>query len=167
MLPPCIGYIKELSPHLPIPHAEQARGHWVGAELDAISRKIDLKILDSLSPPVGLVHLHDYLTAGLALVQELDTTRVPIFLCTGETGLHDRPDTAGHLLFDLLGVPAANMVAGASHAVMDWGDLVAMAGRAWQEGRFVTRETYEKEGPCCLRVLDGEWLEQDMKSPSV
>ena len=32
-VPPVIGYLKEMSPHLPISHAVQLRGHWIYPEL--------------------------------------------------------------------------------------------------------------------------------------
>ncbi|MEX2683142.1 MAG: hypothetical protein Q6373_016250 [Candidatus Sigynarchaeota archaeon] len=38
-VPPAIGYLKEMSPQLPISHAVQLRGHWIYPELGEIGHK--------------------------------------------------------------------------------------------------------------------------------
>ncbi len=181
-LQPVIGYLKEMSPFLPISHDVQLRGHWIYPELGEIEQKIETKHVEPLAPEASIQALYDYLTEIIHHAMGAEASTYPLFLAIHVPHLASRGDKLAEIAFEALDVPFLALFKGegegsnVEHAELNgtyftgkgkegqervmwsalhrWRDSSTIAQHAWARGMFVPRARYMEVGPGCISVLD-------------
>ncbi len=175
-LPPVIGYLKEMSPFLPISYDVQLRGHWIYPELGEIEQQIETKHVNPLAPDASIQAFHDYLDDVIRHTMGADAFPCPLFFAINVPHLASRGEMIADIAFEALGVSflalykgddsnlehdgasfagkdKERLEPGTSTALHRWRNSSAIAQYAWTHGIFVPRARYMEEGPGCIRVL--------------